>query len=176
SNLDRRFETLAAELGARTDRDNATHSEAADNLVSIVESLAAKLEHLELGHDSSVTLDAVTSQLTRLTDRINSTDARLDHLDQMDRTFAELLDRVDGVHNEAIAAAERAAEDVAMRVVRETASDFDGGALRHDLDVLRESHARNERHTQDTLEVVHDTLERLIDRLAAVETDMRAPL
>jgi localization factor PodJL len=175
SNLDRRFETLAAELGSRTDRHNTTQSEAADNLVSIVESLAAKLEHLELGHDSSVALDAVTTQLTRLTDRINSTDARLDHLEQMDRTFAELLDRVDGVHTEAVAAAERAAHDVAMRVMRE-ASDVDGGALRHDLDVLRESHVRNERHTQDTLEVVHDTLEQLIDRLAAVETDMRAPL
>jgi localization factor PodJL len=118
SNLDRRFEALAAELGARADSAPISAADAADNLVTIVESLAAKMEQLELGHESSAALEAISGQLERLTDRIGSTDARLDHLEQMDRTFSELLDRVDGLRAEAVAAAERTAHEVAMQVVR----------------------------------------------------------
>lgn len=169
STLDRRFETLAADLQALGPSGRAAIP---DSLVSVVETLAAKLDRLELSSDSTPTLDAIASQMARLSERLEASPPGTPNLEHMERSFANLLDRLDGLREEAVAAAENAARAL---VSRAGADGFIVDSLKQDIDSLRETQAQSERRTQDTLEAVHDTLERLVDRLANVEGDLRAP-
>jgi localization factor PodJL len=81
----------------------------------------------------------------------------------------------------------RAARDdaatTAERVARTVAADLastlphasvDVSALKQDLETLHANQSESEQRTHETLEAVHDTLERLVERLTMVETDVRA--
>ena len=46
-------------------------------------------------------------------------------------------------------------------------------ALKRDLESLHINHVESDQRTHETLEAVHDTLERLVERLATVETGAR---
>jgi localization factor PodJL len=167
--LDRRFETLAADLQAL---GPAARAAIPDNLVSVVETLAAKLDRLELSGDSTPTLDAIAAQMGRLSERLEASPPGTANLEHMERSFANLLDRLDGLREEAVSAAENAARAL---VSRAGAGGVIVDSLKQDIDSLRETQVQSERRTQDTLEAVHDTLERLVDRLANLEGDLRGP-
>ena len=166
SKLDHRFEALASELSAR---GQIREVAATADLVSKVETLTNKVESVELGQDNAPALEAIVEQLRQLSERVESSDARLENLAHIERSVVELLDRLDGVRADAVAAAEEAAREFFDR----SAALSEADSIRQDLDALRERQTHSERHTQDTLEAVHGTLERLVDRLALVETDVR---
>src|ERR1019366_4229740 len=46
--------------------------------------------------------------------------------------------------------------------------------VKRELSDIRFSHAETDRHTQDSLEAVHNTLGHVVDRLAMIEGDLRA--
>ena len=46
-------------------------------------------------------------------------------------------------------------------------------ALKRDIESLHVNQSESEQRTHETLEAVHDTLERLVERLATVETGIR---
>ncbi|MCK7474701.1 MAG: hypothetical protein MZV49_16610 [Rhodopseudomonas palustris] len=48
-------------------------------------------------------------------------------------------------------------------------------AIKRDISDLRMSQSELDRHTQDSLEAVHNTLGHVVDRLATIEGDLRAP-
>src|SRR5207237_5102362 len=80
------------------------------------------------------------------------------------RGIQQLTMQVREAREESAATAERVARKVAAdmaEVVPRT--DAEISALKHDL-------AESEQRTHETLEAVHDTLERLVERLATIET------
>lgn len=168
--LEQRFNELAEHLNARSEAAAAVPYQ----LTNIVEGLADKLDRVELGAGNAPLLDAIAKQITRLTDHVESTEARLDTFEQVERSMRELLDGMHQMRESAVSAAERAAKEVSLDIVRQSAhAPVEIDSLRQDFDLLRQSHSQSDRRTQDTLEAVHDTLERLVDRLAVVETDIR---
>jgi localization factor PodJL len=168
--LEQRFNELAEHLNARSEAAAAVPYQ----LTNIVEGLADKLDRVELGASNAPLLDAIAKQITRLTDHVETTDARFDTFEQVERSMRELLDGMHQVRESAVSAAERAAKEISLDVLRQSAHvPVEIDSLRQDFDLLRQSHSQSDRRTQDTLEAVHDTLERLVDRLATVETDIR---
>ncbi|MBX6425034.1 MAG: SEL1-like repeat protein [Variibacter sp.] len=171
ASLDRRFQALAVDLNARAP---APQGPAADDLVALIEALSKKIEALEIGRESLPTLEAIVAHLARLADRMERSGTRLDQLDNIERSFTALLDRMDALRADTLKAAERVARDVASEYAGPAAlPDARVEALQQNLDALRQSQLQSERRTQDTLEAVHDTLERLVDRLAAIEAGLR---
>ena len=65
------------------------------------------------------------------------------------------------------------AERVARRVAADMAEAVPTDAIRARSRSLTRDHAESEQRTHETLEAVHDTLERLVERLATVETELR---
>jgi len=56
-----------------------------------------------------------------------------------------------------------------------TATDDEVGALRHDVGALSAAQADIDRRTHGALEAIHDTLARLLERMATLETEISAP-
>ena len=166
--LERRFEELAAHLDARA----TAVAGVPEQLGIMVEQIATKLERVELGTDNSALLDAIAQQVTRLTQYVEATDARFDAIDGFERTMRDLLDSMDQLRTSTISAAELAAKEAALQYAGH-ANPAELESLRLNIDTLRTSQIQSDQRTQDTLEAVHDTLERLVDRLTLVETDLR---
>jgi localization factor PodJL len=171
--LEQRFRELEERLETRGESLEAVPGQ----LVEVVEQLATRLEHVNLeqrlDQDHAVVLDSIAGQITRLTDQIEATHSRIDSLDQFERGFRDLLGGMAELRAHTLEAAEQIARNAALEAAGQAPTiDVDG--LRGDLDTLRQTQVQSDRRTQDTLEAVHDTLERLVDRLAMVETRLHA--
>jgi localization factor PodJL len=171
SGLDQRFQELAATFEARVAAAGSTDGH---ELVAVIEALADRIERVELARDSIPALDAIAAQLVRLSERLDAAGARLENLDAIERGLSNLFEQIEDLRANATAVAERAGKEAALEIAGTVATaTFEVDALKHELDTLRAGQTQNERRTQNTLEAVHDTLERLVDRLAVVETEMR---
>ena len=84
----------------------------------------------------------------QLVEKLDASDARLDHLDAIERGLADLLIQME------------APAHVGPR---------SGGIANTEVDALK----RDVQRTQDTLETVHGTLGHVVDRLATIETSIR---
>jgi localization factor PodJL len=170
--IDRRFQELASLLDARA---QAAFDRAPGNITALVEQIAGKIERVEVGHDQSTMLDAIATQITRLTEHVEASDARFDTLDHFERGLRTMLDSMEGLRAGAASVAEQAVRQAVAEIARQLpAGGPEVADLRQDVDALRQNHMQSDRRTQDTLEAVHDTLERLVDRLAMVETGLRS--
>jgi localization factor PodJL len=167
--LVRRIDVLAAALeqrpGAGAPSDTA-------HVESLIKGLADKLEMVETiagGHG----FEQLEAQLTRLTGKLDATDARLGNLGAIERAVADLMGQLHDARASAIDAAERAARTAAREMMGASAgAGPEVDALKHEFADFRSTQADIDRRTQDMLETLHGTLERLVDRLTAIETDI----
>jgi localization factor PodJL len=83
-----------------------------------------------------------------------------------------LTHQVREARDDAVATAERLARTVAADLPQ---AGGDISAFRRDLETLHAHQAESDQRMQDTLEAVHETLERLVERLASVETGLAQP-
>jgi localization factor PodJL len=121
-------------------------------LEGLLQSLHDKIEQIVQSRgNQSAALGHLEDHLAKLVARLDATDNRLSHLDAIERGVADLL-----VHIEDI------------RANKET------GGIRAEtapgIDVLKQDMAR----THDALEAVHGSLDRVADRLAVIEKDIRS--
>ncbi|MFX5187506.1 hypothetical protein ABTC69_18345, partial [Acinetobacter baumannii] len=68
--------------------------------------------------------------------------------------------------------ASSAAGDPGLRAIAPMDSEF-VDTLKRELTDIRFSQSETNRHTQDSLEAVHNTLSHVVDRLAQIEGDLR---
>ena len=174
SSMDTRLQELATSINTRGPESEAASAQ----LILMVEALAEKIDKAET--PANPVLDQITNQLSRLAVKFEASTTRLENLDSIERNMADLFARIEDLRTTTTGAAERAAKEA----VEEVAKGMSGAAvanpavdtLKTDIETLKNAHAQKDQRTQDTLEAVHDTLERLVDRLATVETDMRDEL
>jgi len=112
------------------------------------------IRHLLTSAGSTRAVRLLSQKVAKLIERLDASDARLNHLEAIERGLAELL-----VHF---------ARQRVPNLAR-VAAPPDLDALSHDLAELR----RTEKKTQDSLEVVRGMLGHIVDRLAVIEIDMR---
>ena len=97
----------------------------------------------------------LSQKVAKLIEKLDASDARLNHLEAVERGLAALL--VDF------------ARQRVPNLARVAAPPPDLDALFHDVAQLRQT----EKKTQDSLEVVRGMLRHVVDRLAVIEIDMR---
>ena len=97
----------------------------------------------------------LSQKVAKLIERVDACDARLTHLEAIERGLAELLLHL--------------ARQRVPPLARVAAPPPELDALSHDVAELRQA----EKKTQDTLEIVRGMLGHVVDRLAAVEIDVR---
>jgi localization factor PodJL len=119
--------------------------------------------------------ERIESKILELAQKLDASDARLDSLGAIERSMVDLMFQLKETRAAAVEEAERAASAVAGEMLADSgATAIEIDALKQELVEFRAGQAEIDHRTADALEAVHDTLERLVDRLATVETGVRA--
>jgi localization factor PodJL len=134
--------------------------------------LTDKLDTVEVAADQRG-FKQIEAQLARLTQKLDAADARLGHLDTIEHAVADLVEQLQDARVGALDAAEQAARS-AVREMMGASAGADVDVLKHELADFRATQADIDRRTQDMLETLQSTLERLVDRMSAIETDLPA--
>ena len=116
-------------------------------LETVVRSLADKIDQLHATHSDQTAVNYLEDRIVRLVEKLDASDARLDHLGAIERGLADLLIQMEGQRM----SAER------------------GGIDNAEADAIK----RDVQRTQDSLETVHGTLGHVVDRLATIEAGIR---
>jgi localization factor PodJL len=119
-------------------------------LEALMQSLSEKIEQLQQSRGGQIAIDHLEDRIAKLFERLDATDSRLSHLDAIERGLTDLL-----VHIEDIRATR---EPAGLR-----AESAPG------VELLKQDMAR----THDALAAVNGTLDRVAERLAVVESDIR---
>jgi localization factor PodJL len=150
----------------------ATLAEDVHALAARIDQVAVSAERVQVQSGDLGSLGELEQHIVRLADKIEATEQRAGDFGAVERAITELMQHVTEARSEAVTAAERVARAVAAESAG-PGSAVELDALKRDLATLQSNQSQADRRTQDTLEAVHDTLERLVDRLAMVETDLR---
>jgi localization factor PodJL len=146
-----------------------------NNLESLVKTLSDKLDHADAGSRDQIAFDQLERQIAGLAEKIDAADQRSGNLSAIERGIQQLTLQVRAAREDAATTAERVARTVAADLASTLPhASVDVSALKQDLETLHASQSESEQRTHETLEAVHDTLERLVERLAMVETGVRA--
>jgi localization factor PodJL len=150
--LESRVETLANAITASTEAGHAVPRE----LEKLLSGLIEKLEWVQLTHTDHAALGHLEDRIAALISRFDASDARLGHLEAIERGMADLLvhlERMRSANGDGIMPATAAA----------------GGAIEREVAAIKQI----ERRTQDSLEAVQGTVEQVVERLAAIESGMK---
>jgi localization factor PodJL len=152
SAIEQRIDSLANALTASTEAGQAVPKE----LEKLLSGLIEKLEWVQLTHTDHAALAHLEDRIATLVQRFDTSDARLGHLEAVERGIADLL-----VHIEEL---RRGNGD---RFVSRAAAA--PNPIERDVAEIRQS----EQRTRDSLEAVHGTVEHVVDRLAMIESGIR---
>jgi localization factor PodJL len=151
--LEERIAALAEALAARSQVGQDMPRE----LETVIKGLADKIERVQLTGADHAALGHLEDRIAKLVEKLDASDARLNHLEGIERALAELLIYL---------------EQQRVPPARAESLPPEMNELSRDVADLR----LTGRQTQESLEVVHGTLGHLVDRLAMIETDMRSQL
>jgi localization factor PodJL len=196
-----RSDHLEGALRALSDRldhlpVNHDSSPAFAHFEGAVRALSDRLDHLPVSNDSSAAFDHLAGAVRALSDRLdhlpvgNDSSAAFAHLEQR---VSYLLERLETSASDPrsgnLGRVEQGLQDILRQLERQqssfaTLTDPDRGAaapfdsdlvdtIKRELSEMRFTQSEIDRHTQDSLEVVHNTLGHVVDRLAMIEGDLR---
>ena len=157
SALENRIETLTNALTASTEAGTAVPHELEKLLTGLIE----KLEWVQLTHTDHAALAHLEDRIATLVQRFDASDARLGHLEAIERGIADLL-----VHIEELRGPNGAALAPRMPAAEEPLTVH---AIEREVAEIKQS----ERRTLDSLEAVQGTVEHVVDRLAMIESGIR---
>jgi localization factor PodJL len=181
SKIESRLEDLSKRveraISAPPVRNSKVDSESLETLVKM---LADKFEAAQDPKASFGAFEALQSQIAELAQRLERSDSGFSALTSLQKSVGDLFARLEDTRIAATATAENAAREAARAAVREVI-DQPGlftSAPQNDSDVTREiADLRSfqdeaDRRTHSTLNAVHETLEKIVDRLAMLEEDI----
>jgi localization factor PodJL len=144
------------------------------NIEALVQALSDKLNGSDASARDQAAFEHLERQILHIADKLDSADHKAGDLRAIERGIQQLTLQVREAREEAVATAERVARKVAADMADAAPSaGADVSALKRDLESLHVTHVESEQRTHETLEAVHDTLERLVERLATIETGPR---
>lgn len=151
SALEQRVDMLAAALNASSEAGQAVPRD----LETLLGGLIEKLEWVQLTHTDHAALAHLEDRIATLVQRFDASDARLGHLEAIERGLTDLLVHIDEVRGSGGASGATLAPPAVHDMERDVAEI-----------------KQNDRRTQDSLEAVAGTIEHLVDRLATIESDL----
>jgi len=165
--LDKRL----ADMAAAFDKSRAESVAIPADFEAVMKRLAERLESVEVRSADQGALKNLEGRIVGLVEKLDASEARLSRLDGVERGVGDLLEQINGLrtqNEEKLQAIQHELIEGATRAVSEPAE-----AIRRDVATLKELQSAIDRRTQDTFEAVYGTIEQVVDRLAAIEEDLR---
>jgi localization factor PodJL len=143
STLEHRISSMADVLESRSQAGTGLPSD----LDAVVKGLAERLERVGFTRSDQVAVGQLEDRITHLVDKLDTSNARLDHLETIERALGDLLVFLERQPDAGLPAAPPSPEV---------------SSLRQDV-----------QQTQNSIESVQGALDHLINRLATIENDVR---
>ncbi|WP_158806695.1 SEL1-like repeat protein [Beijerinckia sp. L45] len=165
----RRFDDVQAQLAARLDETAPQASADVQSLEHLVRDLSSRIEAVRAPDASGHAIEALQEQILRLSSRFERTDSELSALSAIERSMHELFAHLEETRASVETSAARAArEAMNAALAKGTAADPASAREIAKLKIIQED---ADRRTHDTLNAVHETLEKVVDRLSLMESD-----
>ncbi|WP_299806850.1 hypothetical protein [Tardiphaga sp.] len=162
--LEARIMTLTTAL---ENRDRPQPAPNSDQLEGALRALSDRLDHLPVGNDSSAAFTHLEQRVSYLLERIETTsDPRANNLGRVEDGLQDILRHLERQQSSFAAISEARSLPTMDPSLVDT--------IKRELSDMRFSQSETDRHTQDSLEVVHSTLGHVVDRLAIIEGDLRS--
>jgi len=157
----------AAETLERQQQPAASAS--TEHLESALRALCDRLDRMPVGNDSAAAFAHLEQRVSYLLERLEaSAEHRNGNLGRVEEGLQDILRHLEAQH---------AAFATLSEANRSASAPTDSGLVdmvKRDLSDIRFSQLETDRHTQDSLEAVHNTLGHVVDRLAMIEGDLRS--
>jgi localization factor PodJL len=167
--LEQRIAALTSSLESRERpvvSDNSEHIEGA------LRALMDRLDHVQVGNDSASAFAHLEQRVSYLLERLEaSSDHRPGNLGKVEEGLQDVLRHLETQHAHIAALADNGRSAAAP-----SAMQMDSGLvdlIKRELSDMQFRQSETGRQTQDALEVVHNTLGHVVDRLAMIEGDLR---
>jgi localization factor PodJL len=164
--LEQRIAALTSTLESR---ERPAASENSEQIEGALRALSDRLDRMPVGNDSASAFAHLEQRVSYLLERLEaSTDQRGGNLGRVEDGLQDILRHLETQHASFAALAGNG---------RSPAEPQDSGlvdVVKRELSDIRFSQSETNRHTQDSLEAVHNTLGHVVDRLAMIEGDLRA--
>jgi len=149
-------------------------------LESAVRLLADKLAAAQNPKAEQAAFEALQSQIAELAQRLERSDNGLSTLKSLQTSVSELFTHLDETRFAANEAAQTAARNAAREAIRELTAQPglslghlpDDSEITREIAGLRSVQDEADRRTHSTLNAVHETLEKIVDRLAMLEEEI----
>ena len=165
--LEQRIAALTSTLESRA-RPAATEN--SEQLEGALRALSDRLDRMPVGNDSASAFAHLEQRVSYLLERLeaSSDHGRGGNLGRVEDGLQDILRHLETQHANFAALTENS---------RNMAPPQDPGIadlVKRELSDIRFSQSERDRHTQDSLEAVHNTLGHVVDRLAMIEGDLRS--
>lgn len=149
---------------------------APDGMDTLFDGLVERIERMSRP-DSALggSVEALGRQIASIAERINANDSRFDQLTGIERALSDLFVQMEEARASAIAAAEHSARSAAAEYAGASTNNDGMALIQRELADLGTRQVNSERRTYDTLEAVHETLGRVVERIASLDTVPAAP-
>ncbi|WP_166142441.1 SEL1-like repeat protein [Methylosinus sp. RM1] len=176
--LAERIDHVHAELAARIDSTARRRADDANlQLAELVGQLAQKMDAALDPDADRTTFTALEAQIGRLAERLDRSDINADSFSAIERALGALATKVEETRSSTMRVAEIAAREAAQDALRDATalSGVPGGlqeALEKELSELRNFQDEAGHRTNQTLAAVHETLQRVVERLSMFEDEL----
>jgi localization factor PodJL len=158
--LTRRIDNVNQELTARI--SEAWTGPDTRPLQELVRGLAEKLDRAQEPQAGPQAIDALQRQIGQLAQRLDASNAGFSSLTSLEQTITNLFAELEKTRQVTLEATENAAGHIGARPAD----------IGQELQTLRAVQDEADRRTVSTLNAVHETLEKVVDRLAMVEGEL----
>jgi localization factor PodJL len=168
--LERRIAALTSTLESR---ERPVVSENSEHIEGALRALMDRLDHLQVGNDSASALAHLEQRVSYLLERLEaSSDHRSGNLGRVEEGLQDVLRHLEAQHANFAALADNSRSAAAPPAMQMDSGLVD--LIKRELSDMQFRQTETGRQTQDALEVVHNTLGHVVDRLAMIEGDLRA--
>ena len=164
--LEQRIAALTSSLENREQQPAASGN--SEHIEGALRALTDRLDRMPVGNDNASAFAHLEQRVSYLLERLEAaTDPRGGNLGRVEEGLQDILRQLERQHASIATFASNRSEPAAS----------DSGIadiVKRELSDIRFSQAETDRHTQNSLEAVHNTLGHVVDRLAMIEGDLRA--
>ena len=165
ASLEARISALTSTLESR---ERPVTSEGSEQIEGALRALSDRLDRMPVGNDSASAFAHLEQRVSYLLERLEaSSDQPGGNLGRVEDGLQDIQRHLERQH----------ASLAAMAESRSAPEPQDTGLVdivKRELSDIRFNQSETDRHTQDSLEAVHNTLGHVVDRLATIEGDLRS--
>jgi localization factor PodJL len=170
------FAVLEARIAALTSslesRERPGVSDNSEHIEGALRALMDRLDHMQVGNDSASALAHLEQRVSYLLERLEaSSDHRSGNLGRVEEGLQDVLRHLETQHAHIAALADNSRSAGAPAAMQMDSGLVD--LIKRELSDMQFRQSETGRQTQDALEVVHNTLGHVVDRLAMIEGDLR---